>query len=254
VLRGVSRVYRSCVSVIAIWKCLPILKRFRTLRASSPGRSCSLQRFGLPDTAPVVSCYEADREGFWLHRFLQGQGMTNYVVDSSSIEVNRRTHRAKSDGLDVRKLVRLRMRYAQGEREVWRVVPVPAVAAEDRRHLPRALETLQQERASTTTRIKGLLSSQGVRLTSLSKFPGQLEALRLWDSSPIPSGLHQRLLRVYTHHEFLSQQIAELAAERHALLPQLAGRLNRAGASADAPQRHRDQWGVVIGDGVFCLE
>jgi transposase len=176
------------------------------------------KRFGLSETAPVVSCYEAGREGFWLHRFLQAQGITNYVVDSSSIEVNRRQRRAKSDALDVRTLVSMLMRYEHGEREVWRVVHVPSVEAEDRRHLHRALETLKQERASTTTRIKGLLSSQGVRLTSLNKFPEQLEALRLWDGSPIPSGLRQRLLRVYTHHEFLSQQIAELEAERRALL------------------------------------
>jgi transposase len=101
---------------------------------------------------------------------------------------------------------------------VWRVVHVPSVAAEDRRHLHRALETLQQERASTTTRLKGLLSSQGVRLTSWRTLPEPLEALRLWDGSPRPRGLRQRLLRVYTPHEFLSQQIAELAAERHALL------------------------------------
>src|SRR2546426_9737557 len=25
------------------------------------------RRLGLPETAPVVSCYEAGREGFWLH-------------------------------------------------------------------------------------------------------------------------------------------------------------------------------------------
>ena len=65
------------------------------------------KRFGLPETAPVVRCYEAGREGFWLHRFLQAQGITHYVVDSSSIEVNRRRRRAKSDGLDVRKLLSL---------------------------------------------------------------------------------------------------------------------------------------------------
>ncbi len=63
-----------------------------------------------------------------------------------------------------------------------------------------------------------MAQSQGVRLTRVSKFPEQLEALRLWDGSPIPSGLRQRLLRVYTHHEFLSQQISELEAERRALL------------------------------------
>ena len=66
--------------------------------------------------------------------------------------------------------------------------------------------------------MKGLLSSQGLRLTSVTKLPEQLDALRLWDGSPIPSGLRQRLLRVYAHHEFLSQQIRELEAERRALL------------------------------------
>src|SRR5881397_3796596 len=166
------------------------------------------RRFGLPDTAPVISCYEAGREGFWLHRFLQAQGITNQVVDSSAIEVNRRKRRAKSDGLDVRKLVSMLMRYEQGERQVWQVVKVPAVEAEDNRHLHRDLETLKQERASTTTRIQGLLSSQGIRVTSLTKLPEQLEALRLWDGSPIPPGLRDRILRVYAHHTFLSQQIA----------------------------------------------
>ena len=73
----------------------------------------------------------AGREGFWLHRFLQGYGITNHVVDSSSIEVNRRRRRAKSDGLDVRKLLSMLMRYEQGERHVWQVVKVPAVEAED---------------------------------------------------------------------------------------------------------------------------
>ena len=176
------------------------------------------RRFGLPETAPVFSCYEAGREGFWLHRFLEAQGIPNHVVDSSSIEVNRRKRRAKSDALDVRKLLSMLMRYAHGERDVWRVVRVPSVEAEDQRHLHRDLETLKQERASTTTRIKGLLSSQGGRLTSVNKLPEQLEALRLWDGSPLPSGLRRRVLRVYAHHQFLSEQIAALEAERRARL------------------------------------
>ena len=106
----------------------------------------------------------------------------------------------------------------QGERQVWQVVKVPSVEAEDHRHLHRDLETLKQERASTTTRIKGLLSSQGMRVTSLTKLPEQLEALRLWDGSPIPPGLRRRVLRVYAHHTFLSEQIAEVEAERRAQL------------------------------------
>ena len=47
-------------------------------------------RFNLPENAPVISCYEAGRDGFWLHRYLQKQGITNLIVDSASIEVNRR--------------------------------------------------------------------------------------------------------------------------------------------------------------------
>ena len=176
------------------------------------------RRMGLPESAAVVSCYEAGREGFWLHRFLQAHGMTSHVVDSAAIEVNRRRRRAKSDGLDVRKLLSMLIRYEQGERQVWQVVTVPSVEAEDQRHLHRDLETLKQERASTTTRIKGLLSSQGLRVASLTKFPEQLDALRLWDGSPIPPGLRRRVLRVYAHHTFLSQQIAEVETERRAQL------------------------------------
>src|SRR5262249_24350471 len=123
------------------------------------------RRLGLPEMAPVVSCYEAGREGFWLHRFLEAHGITNHVVASSAIEVSRRQRRAKSDGLDVRKLLSMLMRYEQGERQVWQVVHVPSVEAEDQRHLHRDLETLKRERASTTARIHGLLSSQGLRVT-----------------------------------------------------------------------------------------
>jgi transposase len=176
------------------------------------------RRFGLPETAPVVSCYEAGREGFWLHRFLEAHGMTNHVVDSSAIEVSRRQRRAKSDGLDVRKLLSMLIRYHEGERQVWQVVNVPSVEAEDQRHLHRDLETLKRERASTTARIKGLLSSQGIQVTSLTKLPEHLDALRLWDGSPIPPGLRQRVLRVYAHHTFLSEQIVEVEAERRTQL------------------------------------
>jgi transposase len=176
------------------------------------------RRFGLPETAPVVSCYEAGREGFWLHRFLEAHGMTNQVVDSSAIEVSRRQRRAKSDGLDVRKLLSMLIRYHEGERQVWQVVNVPSVEAEDQRHLHRDLETLKRERASTTARIKGLLRSQGIQVTSLTKLPEQLDALRLWDGSPIPPGLRQRMLRVYAQYTFLSEQIAAVEAERRTQL------------------------------------
>ena len=154
--------------------------------------SLAKHRLGLPETAPVVSCYEAGREGFWLHRFFLAHGITNHVVDSSAIEVSRRQRRAKSDGLDVRKLLSMLIRYEQGEHQVWQVVKVPSVEAEDQRHLHRDLETLKRERASTTTRIQGLLSSQGIQVSTLAKLPEQLDTLRLWDGTPIPPGLRRR--------------------------------------------------------------
>ncbi len=52
------------------------------------------ERFGLPPETPVASCYEAGRDGFWLHRCLLSLGVANEVVDSSSIEIDRRKRRA----------------------------------------------------------------------------------------------------------------------------------------------------------------
>jgi transposase len=112
------------------------------------------------------------------------------------MEVNRRRRRAKSDGLDVRKLLRMLMRYAQGERHVWQVVKAPAVEAEDHRPLHRDVEILKQERASTATRIQGLLRSPGLRVTSLTQLPEPREAFRLWDGAPMPPGRRRRGLRV----------------------------------------------------------
>ena len=87
--------------------------------------------------APVVSCYEAGRDGFWIHRALVALGVANRVVDSSSIEVNRRARRAKTDRIDAVKLVQMLVRAWCGERTVWSEVRVPTVAAEAARQVSR---------------------------------------------------------------------------------------------------------------------
>ena len=120
------------------------------------------ERFGLPEDALVVSCYEAGRDGFWLHRYLLSKGLENIIVDSSSIQVDRRQRRAKTDRLDVRKLLKMLVRWQQGEKDVWGVVRVPTMEEEDARQLHRELETLKEEQTSHSNRIKGLLSSCGV--------------------------------------------------------------------------------------------
>ncbi len=155
-------------------------------------------RFELPDSVPVISCFEAGRDGFWIHRFLHTQPHCfNLVVDSASIEVNRRLRRLKTDRIDARKLLSMLIRYHNGEFRVWSVVHVPSPEAEDARHLHRELLTLKSDRTRITNRIKGLLAAQGLSVSSLNRgFLDQLDDLRLFDGSPLYPQLRQRLSRV----------------------------------------------------------
>jgi transposase len=176
------------------------------------------QRFGLPEDARVVSCYEAGRDGFWLHRYLVAHGVQNHVIDSASIEVNRRQRRAKTDRLDVRKLLTMLLRHSAGEKKVWSVVRVPSVEEEDRRQLHRELTTAKQDRTRVINRIKGLLAGHGVQLTLQGDVDAQLDQVHQWDGSPLPSALRIRLKRAWQQVGFLTAHIQKLEAERRALL------------------------------------
>lgn len=174
------------------------------------------QRFGLPSDAPVVSCYEAGRDGFWLHRALLAQGITNRVVDAASIEVNRRARRAKADRLDAEKLVLMLVRAEQGDRRVWHVVHVPGEADEDARQLQRELRACVEDRTALTNRIQGLLATHGVRLVLGGDMPARLRAVRRWDGTPLPDALVARLEREWAAVEALATRITGLKAERRA--------------------------------------
>ena len=176
------------------------------------------KRFGLLPTARVLSCYEAGRDGFWLHRYLRAQSIENLVVDSSSIEVNRRAKRAKTDRLDVGKLVTMLARYDGGEKKVWSVVRVPSVEAEDARHLHRELMALKRDRTRHINRIKGLLAGQGVRLKVGADLVSQLDQVRLWDATRLPPGVRARVEREFAGWQFVHQNVLELEAERAELL------------------------------------
>jgi transposase len=154
-------------------------------------------RFGLPAAAPVRSCYEAGRDGFWPHRFLVTLGVDNLVVDSSSIEVPRRRRRAKTDRIDGEKLLQLLLRHWGGERQMWQVVHVPSPAAEDARHASRSLTTLQRERTRCRNRIHSLLALHGVRLRVDAQFPARLAAARDWADAPLPPGVQARVLETW---------------------------------------------------------
>lgn len=173
------------------------------------------ERFELPPEAGVTSCFEAGRDGFWLHRCLLSIGVESRVVDSSSIEVNRRQRRAKTDRLDVIKLLVLLLRYESGEKGVWRVVRVPSVEEEDLRQLGRELESLKKERTEHRNRIRGLLAAQGVDPGSGgSALRHSLDRLRLWDGSELPPVLRARLEREQQRLDFVEVQVQELEKQR----------------------------------------
>ena len=172
------------------------------------------QRFGLRADAAVVSCYEAGRDGFWLHRYLTAHGVSNVIVDSSSIEVNRRKRRAKTDRLDGGKLVAMLLRYHGGEAKVWSVVRVPGVNEEDQRQLSRELLALKDERTRHVNRIKALLVSQGLAVEVDDQFLERLPELRQWDGSAVGAELQARLRRELARWQFVHRQVLDLEGER----------------------------------------
>jgi transposase len=178
------------------------------------------ERFGALGAVQILSCYEAGRDGFWLHRYLLNRGIENLVVDSSSIEVNRRKRRAKTDRIDAGKLVGMLMRYHGGERRLWAVVHVPSTADEDARHLHRELEVLNKERTMHRSRIKGLLIQHGIAATNPSSrtFLLELESFRTWDGQPVPRDLTARVIREHGRLRMVEEQIYALRKERESRL------------------------------------
>jgi transposase len=177
-------------------------------------------RFTLKDDVRMVSCYEAGRDGFWLHRYLLSCGIENVVVDSSSIEVNRRKRRAKTDRIDAGKLLTMLMRHHGGERTSWRVVRVPSVEEEDGRQMHRELEALGEERTMHRNRMKGLLIQQGIAVKNPSskRFLEELESFRTWDGKPLPLDFKARILREYERLKEVEGQIYTLRKERQSRL------------------------------------
>jgi transposase len=171
-------------------------------------------RFGLAADAPVCTCYEAGRDGFWLHRALTKIGITNVVVDASSIEVNRRQKQIKSDPVDAGKLVNMLCRYHAGERKVWSVVNAPSVQDEDGRQLHRGMKDVQRQKTECSNRIKGLLASQGLTAAVDANFRATLARLRDWAEQPVPAGMQTRLLQEYAVWETLHRQERDCANEQ----------------------------------------
>jgi transposase len=172
-------------------------------------------RFGLGATAVVVSCYEAGRDGFWIHRALISEGIRNRVVDSASIEVNRRQRRAKTDRLDARKLVQMLVRACLGEQGVWREVHVPTAAEEAARHVSRERTQLIEERTRLRNQMRSWLATWGARLPR-RRGATWWTTVGDWAGAALPTTVQTRLARAEERLALIEVQLAVLTGAQQA--------------------------------------
>ena len=172
--------------------------------------------FGLAEDTKIISCYEAGRDGFWLHRYFLSCGIENMVVDSSSIEVSRRRRRVKKDRVDSKMLLIKLMRYFAGEKKIWSVVRVPKEQEEDDRQLGRELEVLKQEKTMHINRVKALLMQQGIKICSpiRKKFLNELNCALTWDRRKLGADLKARIIREHERLQIVMQQMKSLKESR----------------------------------------
>jgi transposase len=186
------------------------------------GRLASLrakaERCGKP--VRILSCYEAGLDGHWLHRWLTDQGVTSYIVDPSSIEVSRRGRRAKTDRIDLEKLMRAFLAHLRGEPRVCSMLHVPSPEDEDRKRSSRERERLLKEQTAHTNRIKALLFGQGIRDVMPLKpgFIASLEAMRTGDGRALPARLSEEIVREHDRLCVAHKQIAALEMQSKAEL------------------------------------
>ncbi len=171
----------------------------------------SKQKLGLSKDCKILSCYEAGRDGFWIHRALTAEGIENHVLDSASIEVSRRQKQVKTDRVDVIALLRLLMRYMTGEKQALHTIRIPTIAEEDNRRLNRERERLLKERGAHSTRIKSLLIIHGIDLDKIKLLPKMIETAKAaiigYDLSP---DLKAELSREYERYALVDEQINQL--------------------------------------------
>jgi transposase len=171
-------------------------------------------RLHLPATAGVVSCYEAGRDGFWIHRALTVIGLSNRVVDSASIEVNRRARRAKTDRIDAQKLVMMLVRVCQGERDVWREVRVPSVEAESVRHGSRERRQLKQEETRLVNQMRSWITTWGGRLPK-RRVGDWWTTVADWSGAVLPAPVQARLARGQARLTVITAQLGVLDQAQH---------------------------------------
>ncbi|MBC8752875.1 MULTISPECIES: IS110 family transposase [Paraburkholderia] len=183
------------------------------------------QAWALPDNTRIVVSYEAGQDAFWIFRALQARGIECYVVDPASIPVQRQKRRAKTDRLDVTKLVINLRAWLGGERDRMHAVHVPSAQDEASRHLMRDRGQLQKEVLQHRDRMRKLLATVGCwEDVNSRKFANRLACRQVCchDGTPLPEELHERLLRECERLALVEKQAATLEKAYHLHLPERA--------------------------------
>jgi transposase len=161
-------------------------------------------KLGVEESTKLVTCYEAGRDGFWIHRQLIEFDIENLVVDPSSILVPRRARRRKTDSLDALGLVEQLVRHLRGDKKVWGIVRVPTIEEEDSRRPHRERERLVKERTGHITRVKSLLALHGMQADNVRRLDGQLEKL--------PPALRAEVVRELERLKLIDSQLKLVTA------------------------------------------
>ena len=163
----------------------------------------------------VACCFEAGRDGFWLHRLLTAHGVIAYVLEPTSILVNRRARRAKTDRLDAEGMLRVLAAWLDGDRQVCSMVRVPTPEEEDAKRPHREREHLVQERQRIENRMEALLFTQGIRgRPSLRSWERDMADLRTGDGRAAPPLMRAELNRLRRRLVLVLELIRELEADR----------------------------------------
>ena len=163
----------------------------------------------------VTLCYEAGYDGFWLARFLELRGVDCRVMDPASLQVDRRARRAKTDRIDVEKLLHTLIAWCRGERHVCSMVVIPSAEEEDLRRSHRERTRLVRERTAHINRIKGLLFAQGIRGINVKSHYKKLtqEDFVTGDGRPLPERLAREIAREIERLALVQEQIRAVERE-----------------------------------------
>ena len=176
--------------------------------------SLAKEKLHLAGDCQVFCCYEAGRDGFWIHHMLEENGTHNLIFDPSSIEVNRRKRRTKTDKVDVKALLRLLIRYLSGERKAVSVVHVPTPEEEDQMRLMRERGRLLKEHSGHVARIKSLLVLHGIRREVNPGLMKKLADMKDRQGNDLGSDLKAEIVREYQRFELVIEQLKALHAEQ----------------------------------------